>query len=355
MRRRTQKWHTESETGMTLRGYRGTMVAPSTVDDESYLDAVQALRGAAMGELGQRAASAAAALIQESAAEGRPQPSRSRIGALAEVGIRDRLLRSSQEMLWRRTALSYDRIRDELTSQLAELPADGPPGTDKPAYLREYHLQPGGYHADELAGFVYHYGTKIFWLGSNDKDQAKEAIVEALPAPADGVVRRALELACSVGQSTTALKARFPGAEVWGLDVAAPQVRYARLRARRLGHDVHFRQQAAEDLDFDDGSFDLVYASLLFHEVPVPVGEDIAAQVARVLRPGGVFVVNDLNPETVRGDAWAEYERWWDATHNGEPYELPFLRSDFTAVLRARFATVEFTGAGYSARWVARR
>ena len=118
---------------------------------------------------------------------------------------------------------------------------------------------------------------------------------------------------------------------------------------------MHFRQQAAEDIDFDDGSVDLVYASLLFHEVPVPVGELIVRQVARVLRPGGVFVVNDLNPQTLQGDAWAAYERWWDHTHNGEPYELPFLRSDFTAALRASFGRVEFTGEGYNARWVARR
>ncbi len=348
----------ESETGMTLRGYRGTMIAPSTVDDESYLDAVQALRGAAMGPLGQRAATAAATLISESAADGGDEPSPAQLGALTEVGVRDRLLRSSQEMLWRRTALSYDRVRPELTRQLDELPA-GPQAADEPSavpdYLREYHLQPGGYHADELAGFVYHYGTKIFWLGSNDKDQAKEAIVAALPVPDDGVVGRALELACSVGQSTTALKTRFPDAEVWGLDLAAPQVRYARLRARHLGSDVRFRVQAAEDLDFDDRSFDLVYASLLFHEVPVPVGRRIIERVARVLRPGGVFVVNDLNPEALAGDAWTAYERWWDHTHNAEPYELPFLRSDFTAALRASFTRVEFTGTGYNARWVAHR
>jgi ubiquinone/menaquinone biosynthesis C-methylase UbiE len=342
---------------MILRGYRGTMVAPSTLDDESYLDAVQALRGLAMGPLSDRARADAAALGEQPPADIAADPARSRIAALPAVGIRDRLLRSSQEMLWRRTAQSYDRNREGL---LAELAGPGPDdqALDNPAqpgYLREHHLQAGGTHGDELAGFVYHYGTKVFWLGTNDRDQGKEAIVAALPLPADGTVHRALELACSAGQSTTALKARFPDAEVWGTDVAAPQVRYARWRARRLRSDVHFRQLAAEDLDFADASFDLVYASLLFHEVPVPVGQQIARQVARVLRPGGVFIVNDLNPRELTDGAWPAYERWWDTTQNAEPYELEFLRSDFTAALERSFSRVEFAAQGYSGRWTAYR
>ena len=338
---------------MILRGYRGTMVAPSSLDDESYLEAVQALRGMAMGPLSARAHSAATA--------GGRTRTRSQIAALPEVGIRDRLLRSSQEMLWRRTALTYDKNRAGLLAELSgdgDLEEDRLPAADRrtePDYLRDHHLQPGGYHGDELAGFVYHYGTKVFWLGANDRDEAKEAIVAGLPLPASGPVRRALELACSVGQSTTALKARFPDAEIWGIDVAAPMVRYARWRATGLGSDVRFRRQAAEDLTFADASFDLVYASLLFHEVPVPVGQRIVRQAARVLRPGGVFIVNDLNPLELTGSPWSAYERWWDTEHNAEPYELEFLASDLTAELAASFSRVEFTAEGYNGRWVAYR
>ena len=342
----------------TDRGYRGTTIAPSSLDDESYLEAVQAIRGAAMTRLCVRARSATEHLEATTVASGTSRPSRADIGSLAEVAVRNRLLRSSQEMLWRRTSLTYDRRRQALLDDLSSTPDRrlwvNPDGIDAP-YLREYHLQPGGYHGDELAGFVYHYGTKIFWLGANDRDEAKTAIVESLPTPADGSVARVLELACSVGQSTTALKDRFPTAEVWGIDLAEPVLRYAHRRAQRIGSDVHFAQQAAENLDFADGSFDLVYASLLFHEVPVPVGKQIVAQVARVLRPGGLFVVNDLNPEAVRADAWSDYDRWWDTVHNAEPYELSFLQSDFLSLLQASFAEVNFIGNGYSGTWVARR
>jgi len=334
-----------------LRGYRGTAVAPTTLDDESYLEAVQALRGIATGPLRAHAERDANASVDVSAVP-TGAPSHQRIAVLPSVSVRDRVLRTSQDMLWRRVAATYERRRDELVD-LLDPDASGAPAV--PSYLGDYHLQPGGYHGDALAGLVYHYGTKIFWLGANDRDEAKTAIVESVPAPADGEVGVVVELACSVGQSTTAFKARFADAEVWGIDPAAPMIRYARTRAHRMGVDVRFAQCAAEDLAFGDASVDLVFASLLFHEVPVEVARRIVEQVARVLRPGGVFVVNDMNPDALTASPWSEYERWWDTTHNSEPYEYAFLGSDFGALLGRHFRDVEFAGRGINARWTATR
>jgi SAM-dependent methyltransferase len=337
------------------RGYRGTMIAPTTVDDESYLDFVQGLRGMAIGPLHKQAEADARAHIGALAAVGREVGDRTEIARIPSVGMRDRMMRSAQEMLWRRVSSTYDSNRAALNQVLdADEPAPGDAAV-YPDYLREYHLQPGGYHTDDLAGYVYHYGTKVFWVGSNDRDQAKTEIVNSVPTPADGVVNRIVELACSVGQSTVAFKQRFPDAEVWGTDIAAPVLRYARARARRLGVDVHFARQPAEALEFEDGSVDLVFASLLFHEVPVEVGQEVVRQVARVLRPGGLLVVSDLNPGALEVDAWGEYDRWWDTFHNCEPYEYDFLQSDFSSTLRQSFTSVEFAGNGYGARWVATR
>jgi SAM-dependent methyltransferase len=338
------------------RGYRGTMVAPTALDDESYLEAVQALRGLAMGMLNASAQSATAEAVERG--DGRDELGIEAVGAITEVAVRDRVLRSSQEMLWRRTSLTYDRNREALHDWLEHRPQSTltlSPTPMRPSYLREYHLQPGGYHEDELAGFIYHYGTKIFWLGHNDQDQAKAAIVDTVPVPSDAQVNRVLELGCSVGQSTTAFKERFPEAEVWGVDLAAPVLQCADARAQRLGVDVRFAQQPAEALEFADGTFDLVFASLLFHEVPVATGEQIVREAARVLRPGGLLVVNDLNPLALGAGSWSRYDRWWDTFQNCEPYELDFLESDFVGALSASFAAVEFEGNGYGGRWVARR
>ena len=115
---------------------------------------------------------------------------------------------------------------------------------------------------------MFYHGTRVFYQGDNDFDEIHESCVDAMRLPADGQVRRILDLGCSIGQCTTVLKERHPSAEVWGLDVALPMLRYAHMRATDMGVDVHFQQSLAENMEQADGSFDAVLAYILFHEVP---------------------------------------------------------------------------------------
>jgi ubiquinone/menaquinone biosynthesis C-methylase UbiE len=78
-----------------------------------------------------------------------------------------------------------------------------------------------------------------------------------------------LDIACAIGSGTVAAKLRWPKAEVYGIELAGPLVRYAHMRATRLNSEVHFSQQLAEKLDFADNTFDLIYMSTLLHEMPL--------------------------------------------------------------------------------------
>ena len=134
----------------------------------------------------------------------------------------------------------------------------------------------------------------------NTQDEAHITISKANEIPKDGKVERILDIGCSIGQSAVALKERFPDAEVWGIDVGAPMVRFAHKRAVDLGQEVHFAQRLAEDTKFPDGHFDVVNAFILFHEVPLEAQAEILKEVFRVLRPGGIFNVFDF-PHNLEG------------------------------------------------------
>jgi ubiquinone/menaquinone biosynthesis C-methylase UbiE len=207
----------------------------------------------------------------------------------------------------------------------------------------DIHLQPGGYVGDALAGYVFHHGTKVFYQGENDQDELHRQVASMMRPPADGRVRRILDLGCSIGQCTTALKQRFPQAEVRGLDVALPLLRYAHKRAVDLDVDVCFTQGLAEDTKLPGASFDAVLAYILFHEVPQRLFVPIIEEVRRLLRPGGTFTVVDA-PN--RRDFPAPNRMWmdFDARFNCEPYSPAFVASDLRAMLECHGFEVTHAG-----------
>lgn len=322
----------------------------TTLDDRDYLDYVEGVRRFAKGPLD---AAARAAAERRLAEHGEPVRDVATLRRLLDpipvVGLRNRVLRTQQELAWQRIHDTLGLRRDDLLAGLRDAEQRGPgsvhldPDLVYPDYFTsaDIHLQPESYEGDDLAGMIYHYGTNIFYIGRNDDDRAKQGAVDKLPLP-EGPVEAVLDLACSIGQSTTAIKKRLPEARVVGIDLAAPMVRYAHQRASSLGVDVEFRQESAAELSFEDGTFDLVYCNILFHEVPREVAVQVVDEAHRVLRPGGLFVIQDFGNRSPDGPmTMQDYTRNIDTNFNGEPFASRFVYSDFLDVLRARFARVE--------------
>lgn len=248
-----------------------------------------------------------------------------------------RLWLSAQQVNWRTL---YEEFHGKEEAYLAEMEAAdnlGPgtlelnPDMDIPDYTaHEIHIQPGGYVGDPFAGHIYHYGTNNFYMGRNDQDEMHISYANAVPMPDDGSVQRVLDQGCSTGQLTCALAERFPDAEVWGIDIGGPMVRYAHMRAVDIGIEAHFAQRLAEDSKFPDGHFDIVTNNIMFHEVTVEAAKEIIQESFRVLRPGGVFYPMDFYtgnhaPKSV----YSKYRQWWDSRWNCEPWRLDYAQLDF--------------------------
>jgi ubiquinone/menaquinone biosynthesis C-methylase UbiE len=323
------------------RGAIGRLPRAPTLAADSALGFFESVRNFAIGKCFPRIEAQSASLLAAAGVD-----STASLGTLRRAfdpapGVRTwkRLMRSQQQATWR-------SIRDALSGREAELEArlDAAEATaperlryDRSFRVPEYacheiHLQPGGYIGDPLAGFVFHHGTQVFYQGYNDQDELHAGVAAMLRPPDDGRVTRILDLACSIGQGTTALKARFPSAEVTGLDVSLPLLRYAHLRALTLGEEVSFVQALAEETGFEASSFDAVMAFILFHEVPASLFTKIIAETLRVLRPGGTFTIIDAP----RVESLPPANRLWtefDAEYNGEPYALDFVSCDFKQLL----------------------
>ena len=116
--------------------------------------------------------------------------------------------------------------------------------------------------------------------------------------------RRILDLGCGTGSTTLMLKQAFPQAEVIGLDLSPYMLVRAEFKARADGLNVQWRHGNAEHTGLPGDSFDLVTASLLFHETPPAVSQAILRESFRLLRVGGQVAILDGSQKTLRHLDW---------------------------------------------------
>ena len=81
---------------------------------------------------------------------------------------------------------------------------------------------------------------------------------------------------------------------------ASTFVAIARENARQAGVSVDFRQGNASSMPFVDGSFDLIICQAAFKNFTRPL--EALNEMHRVLRPGGLALIFDLNAEATSAD-----------------------------------------------------
>lgn len=101
---------------------------------------------------------------------------------------------------------------------------------------------------------------------------------------------RALDVGCGVGVTDACLVGRF--AELEGVDTSEEAVR----RAADANPSVRYRSYDGGRLPYDDERFDLAFAICVLHHVAPPERATFAAELGRVVRPGGVVAVFEHNP-----------------------------------------------------------
>ena len=257
------------------------------------------------------------------------------------------LLRTSQEMMWSSAQIPVQRAIHELATQASETPAAGSlrlnPDLKIPAYHTavDIHCQPGGYHTeyinnDVAQGAIYDRAVYIYAMGQmgvNNADMGDSTVAWLKQEHPELKPTRILDMGCAVGHSTLPYVSGFEGAEVHAIDVAAPMLRYAHARASSMGLPVHFSQQNAETIDFEDNSFDLVVSHILLHETSSAAIKNIIRECHRVLKPGGMM----LHVETPPYEGMEPFDTFlfdWDSENNNEPFWRKSHLLDLEALAR---------------------
>src|SRR4051794_9807696 len=150
-----------------------------------------------------------------------------------------------------------------------------------------------------------------------------ESIVHAL-APRVG--ERWLDVGCGAGHM--AELAAGAGARVTGIDLSPRLIDVAKARADAGGYDIDYRVGDAENLDVEDASFDAVVSSVGM--IFAPDHAAVAAESARVTRPGGRLAFSAWTPEGTVGGMFKRLASFQPPPPEGAGSPLQWGSEDYT-------------------------
>ncbi|MDJ0706315.1 MAG: class I SAM-dependent methyltransferase [Leptolyngbyaceae cyanobacterium MO_188.B28] len=197
------------------------------------------------------------------------------------------------------------------------------PGLVIPAYYQSqnFHNVKGGYLNVDAA---VTYDAIIQYLLPPNETWVRQELIGAIQCKP----RRILDLGIGTGTNALMLKQAFPDSEVVGVDLSPYMLVAAEDKAQTADLDIEFVHAKAEATGFPDHCFDLITASLLFHETPPDITQQILQECYRLLTVGGEVLILDGNQEALRQMPWL-----MDLFE--EPYIRPYAEADLVEWMSA--------------------
>ena len=196
-------------------------------------------------------------------------------------------------------------------------------------YLQNFHYQSGGWMTDESAE-LYDTQVEVLFNGSANaiRRQALPQLHEVF-AGRDQRKQRLIDIGCGTGRFLDSVKQIWPRLPVVGIDMSEAYVKYAKGHLKRWSQ-IKLSVGKAEALPIPDQSQDALTSIFVFHELPPKVRRIVFRECARVLKPGGRFVLVD---SLQHGDQ-PDYDGLLDVFPQSyyEPYYRSYLNEDFGAM-----------------------
>lgn len=102
-----------------------------------------------------------------------------------------------------------------------------------------------------------------------------------------------LDFGCGDGVMTAYVGNVFVNAEIIGIDVSVESIEAAK---KNHTTNISFHSYEGAMLDFNDDSFDIIFSSVAIHHIPSNEHQIYIKELVRILKPGGAFVLLELNP-----------------------------------------------------------
>jgi ubiquinone/menaquinone biosynthesis C-methylase UbiE len=227
------------------------------------------------------------------------------------------------------------------------------PAADLPDYYaQDFHFQTGGYLSTESARLYDVQVETLFYGAAGAMRRAGLKPIAAFLRGRDQRTCAGLDVACGTGRFLRDMRLAYPGLALTGLDLSQSYLDEAQRHLQRL-RPVALVRANAEAIPLPDASQDIVTSVFLFHELPGEVRRRVTAEIARVLKPDGLFVFID---SLQMGD-----RPGWDGLIEAfpvrfhEPYYAHYAADDLDAMFAEAGLARQETALAFLAKVMARR
>jgi ubiquinone/menaquinone biosynthesis C-methylase UbiE len=213
------------------------------------------------------------------------------------------------------------RAAADATTVAADATAAGVPRY----YAQDFHFQTGGY-LSEASARIYDVQVETLFMGAAApmRRTALRAVCEHMRGR-DQRFMTLLDVACGTGRFLREARLALPALRLKGVDLSSAYLAEARRHMAGLRR-AELIVAPAERLPLAAASIDICTAIFLYHELPPEVRRQVTAEIARVLKPSGLFVFLD---SLQMGD-----RPYWDGLLEAfpvrfhEPYYSHYVRDD---------------------------
>ena len=193
-------------------------------------------------------------------------------------------------------------------------------------YQRNFHFQTDGYLSARSAR-LYDFQVETLFAGTAAAMRRRAFV------PIARYLRRRgkepsvlLDVGAGTGAFLSFVQQQYPMLATIALDLSEPYLARAQRRAARRDQPTQCVVGSAEAIALEDASVDIVCSVYLFHELPPAIRAQAAREIARVLKPGGLFVLADSIQYGDSKDFDGLLELFPGLFH--EPYYASYARSD---------------------------
>jgi ubiquinone/menaquinone biosynthesis C-methylase UbiE len=220
------------------------------------------------------------------------------------------------------------------------------PDVDKerfpPYYRRTFHWQTDGYFSD-FSAQVYEIGVELLFRGTADvmRRQVIPPITQLVRETEGGAAKmKLLDIGCGTGRTLHQIAITHPQMRLHGCDMSPNYIKLARKRLKDV-FELTLAVENGEALPWADNTFDVVTSTYMFHELPRNARRNVMREMLRVVRPGGLCVIEDSAQASESPDLEDVLANFPEEFH--EPFYADYQRDDLAAILEEVGFSVEAT------------